>query len=103
MPYGGIATVRDTILALSYLRNEGSQKSKTFHIRGLCYVVYNAAKILGPGVKLRTGGRPDIGQKRQECRHGSPDKSKMPLSYDLEIFPEYLVPKRKLRPQISAS
>jgi len=27
----------------------------------------------------------------------------MPLSYDLEIFPEYLVPKRKTWPQISAS
>ena len=80
-----------------------SQKSETFHVRRLSYVVYNAAKILGPGVKLRAGGRADVGQKREEYRHGSPDKCMIPLSYDLEIFPEYLVPKRKIRPQISSS
>jgi len=79
-----------------------SQKSETFHIRRMSYVVYKAAKIFGPGVKLRAGGRPDFWQKCQEYRHGSPDKCMMPLSYDLEIFPDYLVPKHKIRPQISA-
>ena len=83
------ATVPNAILALLYLENETSQKSPTFHIRRLSYIVYNAAKTLGPSVKLRAGGRLDIGQKTQECRHGSPDKSMMPLSYDLEIFPAY--------------
>jgi len=67
------------------------------------YVVYNAAKFLGTGLKLGAGDRPNHGLKRQSANKLSPDKSMMPLSYDLEIFPEYLVPKRKLRPQISAS
>ena len=99
MPDVGSATVRNAILALLYLQNEMSQKSETFHVRRLSYIVYNAAKILGPGVKLRAGGHPNFGQKRPEYRHGSPDKCMMPLSYDLEIFPEYLVPKRKIWPK----
>ena len=99
----GSATGRNAVLALSYLQNETSQKSQTFHVRIVSYVVHNAAKILGPGVKLRAGGRPNIGQKRQECRHGSTDKCIMSLSYNLEIFPEYLAPKHKIRPQMSAS
>ena len=67
------------------------------------YVVYNAGKILGTGLKLGARGRPKHRLVRQNDNKLSPDKSMMPLSYDLEIFHEYLVPKRKLRPQISAS
>jgi len=101
----GSTAVRNAILGFSYLQNEMNQKSKTSHVRRLSYIVYIAVKIWGPGVKLWAGGRPDFGQKRQEYRHGSPDKCMMPLSYLLEIFPEYLplVPKRKIRPRISAS
>jgi len=80
-----------------------SQKTETFHIRWLYYIVFNTAKSLGSGVTLGARGRPIHGLKRQNSNKLSPDKSMMPLSYDLEILPEYLVPKRKLQPQISAS
>jgi len=79
------------------------QKSEALHISRLYYVVSNARKILGTGVKLGESGRPKHGLKRQDANKLSPDKSMMPLSYDLEIFSKYLAPKHKLRPQISAS
>jgi len=37
-----------------------------------------------------------MGANTKNAAKLSPDKCMMPLSYDLEIFPEYLVPKRKL-------
>jgi len=91
MPDVSTATVRNEILALSYLQNETSQKSQTFRVCRLSYVVYNAAEILVPGVKLRAG--------RQECRHCSPHKCMMRLSYYFEIVPKYLVPKHNIRPE----
>ena len=48
-------------------------------------------------MKLRAGGRSQHGLQRQNANKLSPDKSMMPLRNNLEIFPEYLVPKRKLR------
>ena len=67
------------------------------------FMLSSSAKILGTAVKLGASGRPKHRLKRQYDNTLSPDKSMMPLSYDLEIFHEYLVPKRKLRRQISAS
>ena len=79
------------------------QKSEAFHIGRLYYVVSNARKILGTGVKLGASGRPKHGLKCQDANKLSPEKRMMPLSYDPEIFPKYLAHKPKLRPQISAS
>jgi len=68
----------------------GAENPQTFHVPRPYYVVYNAAKILGPGLKPVAAGRSKCSQKRPKFLNVSPDKCMMPLSYDLEIFTEYL-------------
>jgi len=41
---------------------------------------------------MGANGRPKHGLKSQNANKLSPDKSMMPLSYDLEISPKYLAP-----------
>jgi len=76
-----------------------SQKVETFYVPRLYYAVYNAAKILGTGVKLGASGCLRHGLKCQNANKLSPDKSMMPLRYDLEIFPKYLAPNVRYGPK----
>ena len=99
----GTTTVRNSVFTLSYLQNYTVQKVETLCICRLHYVLYNAAKRFGQGVKLGASSALKMGANAKNAEKRSPDKCVMPLSYNLEIFPEYLVPKRMMRPQISAS
>jgi len=67
-----------------------------------CIMQYITPQKFWAQVKLGASGCLRHGLKRQNANKLSPDKSMMPLRYDLEIFAKYLVPKCKIRPQISA-
>jgi len=43
------------------------QKIETFHVRRLYHIVYNAAKILGPGVKLGQEAAPMFGKNAKNA------------------------------------
>jgi len=93
MPYVSTATIWKSIFELPYLQTEWAKKSKLSTLADCIRYNLTPEKNWARGSRWWQAAAPNMGDHAKNAEKLPPDKCTMPLSYVLEIFPEYLVPK----------